>query len=149
MSTFDEQLKWRIETADSAMVLSEAPDFANDIWRRHQVKQLTKVVSVTVCSALIAISGWMYNMSQSPVAMPAYIVQSHQYEQQLANYAQVQLSDTHSAIIANWHHELSVIDQTLERGKGNLYNVELWQRRTNLLKMMVDFYTKPIDLYEI
>ena len=149
MDTFDEQLKWRIETADTSMVLTPAPALADDIWRKHQLKQLSKAVSVVTCSALVGIGVWVHDMGQSPMAMPSYIVQSHQYEQQLAQFSHVELSDSHSAIMANWHHELAVIDQTLERGKGNLYNAKLWQRRTTLLKMMVEFYTKPLDLYEI
>ncbi|WP_448213622.1 hypothetical protein [Colwellia sp. MEBiC06753] len=149
MSTFDQELKWRIANAESVMVVVEAPKVAEDIWRKHQIKQLSIFVAVVAFCTAFLLSAWFYNLSQSPFEMPDYIIQSHQYEKQLAKFADVQLSATHSAIMANWYHELSVIDQTLERGKGNLYNMELWQQRTELLKTMVEFYTKPTDLYEI
>ncbi|REL36838.1 hypothetical protein [Thalassotalea euphylliae] len=149
MTRFNDQLEWRIESAEHMLENSKAPLLAEDIWRIHQLKQLSQTVGLAVLAAFIALSLWWYHWGQTPMAMPDYITQSHQYEQQLAQYADVELSERHSAIMANWHHELSVIDQTLERGKGNLYNVELWQRRTSLLKLMVEFYTRPLDLYEI
>lgn len=149
MSGFDEQLKWRVASAESALEKCSAPELADDIWRLHQLRQMSKMVAIAVFATLVAISFWWYHHGESAMTMPEYITQSHLYEQQLAKYADVELSESHSAIMANWHHELSVIDQTLERGKGNLYNVELWQRRTNLLKLMVEFYSRPLDLYEI
>lgn len=149
MTNFKEQLEWRIESADHMLESTEAPLLADEIWRLHQQNKLSQTVGFAVLTVFIAFSLWWYYWGQTPMAMPSYITESHQYEQQLAQYADVELSERHSAIMANWHHELAVIDQTLERGKGNLYKVELWQRRTNLLKLMVEFYTQPIDLYEI
>ena len=149
MSNFDEQLKWRIETAESSMVLMKAPDLADDIWQKHQMRRMSKWFALVASITVISFTFWLQTSAPTSVKMPSFIVKSHQYERELATFSDVELSDSHSAIMANWHHELAVIDQTIERGKGNLYNTELWQQRTNLLKVMVEFYTQPADLYEI
>lgn len=142
-------IQWRIATADRQMELRSAPDIAADIWKKHQSQKLTRWSLIIFILLAVFIVSWVSLDLDTGMPTPDYITQSHHYEKQLAQFVNVELSQGHQVIMANWQHELEVIDQTIERSRGNLYNPELWQRRTHLLKMMVDFYTKPVDLYEI
>ncbi|MFD2167735.1 hypothetical protein ACFSJY_15895 [Thalassotalea euphylliae] len=144
----NEQLAWRLSNEESLRLL-DAPDLAEDIWHKYQLKQVSKLMLMLCVLVVVGMSFWLRTAPNAELAMPDYIANSHEYERELAKFKSTELTDAQQAIVANWYHELSVIDQTIERGKGNLYNEKLWQRRTNILKIMVEFYTQPLDLYEI
>ncbi|WP_286263285.1 hypothetical protein [Thalassotalea atypica] len=148
MTHFEEQLKWRIDTADTSMLVQPAPPLAEKIWEKHQARKTNNVIALIACLSLLSFGYWLQLSLQSNQA-PSFIAQGHQYERKLAQLSHIQLSDHHSAVMTNWHHELAVIDQIIDQSQGKANYTELWIQRTNLLKTMVEFYEKPIDVYEI
>ncbi len=148
MTHFEEQLRWRIDTAESSMVFHKAPNLSDVIWQKYKAKNTSKVVALAACVSILSFGYWL-QLSMSSSTLPSFISQGHQYEQQLIELAEISLSESHSVVMENWYHELQVIDQIIDQSQGKANTSELWIQRTNLLKTMVDFYAQPVDVYEI
>lgn len=147
MTHFDDQLKWRIDTADSSMVFHKAPDLSEQIWKKHQAKKINRFVALAACVSMLSFGYWIQLSINNGGG--GLISQGHQYEQKLASLSQIQLSESHSLVMENWIQELQVIDQIISQSQGKANTSELWIQRTNLLKAMVDFYAQPVDVYDI
>lgn len=148
MTHFEEQLRWRIDTADTSMAVEKAPDLSEVIWQKHAAKKTNRVIAMAACASILSFGYWL-QLSMHSSQSPSLISQGHQYEQQLIELSEISLPGNHSVVMENWYHELQVIDQIIDQSQGKANTTELWIQRTNLLKTMVEFYAQPVDVYEI
>lgn len=148
MTHFEEQLKWRIDTAESSMTIEVAPDLSDVIWQKYSAKKANRIITLAACVSILSFGYWL-QLSIHSTQSPSLISQGHQYEQQLIELSNITLSSNHNVVMENWYHELQVIDQIIDQSQGKANTSELWIQRTNLLKTMVEFYAQPVDVYEI
>lgn len=140
------RLKQHIESAPLAFDMHQAPDLSEMIWQRHQAKKRRQWLAIAAGAAMLAFTGWMQN---SALTEPTFIAQNHQLEQQLAALSGVELSEQQRLTVADWHHELALIDQSIEQLGTAMTDQSVWVQRSKTLSKMVAFYSQPVDVFEL
>jgi|GEM_PF-1895358 len=146
MNKLEDAIHKHIDANQDNIITYKAPDLADDIWQQYQQKKQKKHFAVAASVCLLAlVLGWQ----KIPGGSPDFIAQSYMLEQRLAEVVDNPLSDDHRALMSNWHHELSMIDQSIEEQGPEFADANLWADRASLLTQMIEFYAKPVDFYEI
>ncbi|MFT4927863.1 MAG: hypothetical protein ACI8WB_003977 [Phenylobacterium sp.] len=147
MNNLHKQLKQHIESAPLVMPMHQAPDLAEHIWHSHQTRKKRQwLVTAAGIGMLMVTSVMQLNaLSESPL-----LNQNHQLERQLASMSGVMLSEQQRLVMADWQHELSLIDQSIEQQQSAaLVDQKAWALRSNILSKMVEFYIHPSEVYEL
>lgn len=144
----EQEINHYLAATQSTMPLYKAPDLADNIWQRHQSKKITKASAIAASICIFSLTFWILsspNLQQGP----GLVVKNQKLELQLSQLSTRELSEQQQMIVANWQHELELLDQNLEQEKDRILTQNLWSIRNQLLKQMIDFYLQPMDLYEI
>lgn len=144
----EQQISDYLAATENTMPLYKAPDISEQIWSQHQNRKLTKFSAIAASACILSLTLWMSNTSELNQA-PSLITQNQQLEHQLAQLSTRELPANQQMIIDNWQYELELIDQSLEYEHDRILSQDLWSFRNQLLTQMIDFYQKPVDLYEI
>ena len=144
----EQQITDYLAATEETMPLYKAPDMSDTIWQRHQSKKLTKASAIAASICILSLTLWISNSPELQKG-PTLIVQNQILELKLAELSSRELSENQQQIVANWQHELELLDQNLEQERDRVLTQNLWSIRNQLLTQMIDFYLQPMDLYEI
>lgn len=144
----EQQISDYLAATENTMPLYKAPDISEQIWHQHQNRKLTKFSAIAASVCILSLTFWLSGTPEFNQA-PSLITQNQQLEHQLAQLSTRQLPANQQIIIDNWQYELEMLDQSLEYERDRILSQDLWSFRNQLLTQMINFYQKPIDLYEI
>ncbi len=144
----EQEINHYLAATQNTMPLYKAPNLADTIWQRHQNKKITKATAIAASVCLLSLTFWI-SSSPSLKQGPSLVVKNQKLELQLSQLSNRELSGQQQMIVANWQHELELLDQNLEQEKDRILTQNLWSIRNQLLTQMIDFYLQPMDLYEI
>ena len=148
MSDIDKQANDYLLINEEHITHYAAPDLSEEIWQRHQSKKRPNYRLIAACTCLISMIFFFQSSFYSPKP-DSFIAQNYQLEMQLAKVSIQVLSEEQQQVMTNWRYELELLDQDLELLHSNQLSRDLWSNRIEILTKMIDFYSQPIELYEI
>jgi len=148
MNSIEQQINDYLDASEDVMTIHKAPDLSKKIWRRHQRKTSLRHVAVAASTTLICFLLW-FTSTPTEFDSTNLVAQNQALEIKLAQVSFMSLTDDQQVIMSNWYAELELIDQNLEHQELELFDLNLWSSRTQLLTQMIDFYVHPFEMHEI
>jgi hypothetical protein len=146
MNDLRQQLKQHIESAPLSFEMHQAPGLSEAIWKRYQQRKKRQWMAIAAGVCMLSMT---FLMQQGALSEPVFMVQNHQLERELASLSDIQLSEQQLLTMANWQHELALIDEDIEQQGSTVVDQNVWNQRSNILSQMVAFYHQPVEVFEL
>lgn len=148
MNSIEQQINDYLDASEDVMTIHKAPDFSHKIWRRYQQKKNLRHIAVAASITLVCFLLWFVDVPRE-FDSTHLVAQNQALEIKLAQVSFMSLTDGQQMIMSNWYAELELIDQNIEHQELELFDLNLWSSRTQLLTQMIDFYVHPFEMHEI